>query len=925
MPYNEAMRKVWTLGLLMAACGPPPSAVTTAISTATPLVTPPPSAVDHAALARAATADGVLDIAAEHARLAWEANKTDGNKHALGVALVDAWAFEKARAILGDDASIPKGDLTPTEPDGERVGRALRALAAGDWKSAEAELAPLAVPRASPLVLELLGRAHLGRGDRVEARKLWSRARSRIDATGAKIGLLPMAPEAINDLRWDGGILTASRARDRYLVGGYQSSRTHTEFVERYAPGDPVPLLRWAIGNPGGYAPSSTSVTLVDRPLDGLIAPVPETARVFDMHTGFESAHWPVTDIRFLFASTSGVVFAGTDKSVQAWDAAGAVTRTFAITGSTPGVIRAYRTNGQHDTIPTTYPTAPLVMTVSAKGVVVVGASDGTIWVWPPTPAASFQLKEGGPPPADEQDASNRRPLAMRIDDAAQTVLVATGGGAVVSWDLKQRKKRIVVEARCTEKEFDGDLHGQMSPEALAACARSSKAAFNLDGSRVMLAGMMGGPRVRDARTGAGIGVLDTLASDATAFVDSEKAWLGGVDGTITEWNTTSGERITQLAQGGVGGFAQSISSDGRYIAVMEPGDGFHTQLPRPLRVWDTTTRRAITLPADITQMHFAERGVIVASTRDHTFLWDMGTSKRGAELGGKDEHSYVVSSTRDRIVSERGAKIVVRDSTKVLREIDMGAQPWAFAVDRDARTAAILSDASEVIAWNLEDGHELMRRATQRGSSLAISPEGHSIAVPTANGEVSVMALDDGRELGHIASKDLSVEHAYMPTRVVGFASETEALVIGPGAPGFERIYKWTVGGKAEPTELQVLMTNRIDVWSTGVAAVFDRNDSINLLRIRDGVLLASIYATRGGGYIAMSREGAVDGPPEGSSAAITFFEGPQPRTAMSSWLAWDRFAVGGLLTRATKGELVAPLIPGYLALTDTLSKHAH
>ena len=99
----------------------------------------------------------------------------------------------------------------------------------------------------------------------------------------------------------------------------------------------------------------------------------------------------------------------------------------------------------------------------------------------------------------------------------------------------------------------------------------------------------------------------------------------------------------------------------------------------------------------------------------------------------------------------------------------------------------------------------------------------------------------------------------------------------------------------------------------------IFDRNDTMHLVRLDDGKLLASVYGARGGGWVAQSARGAVDGPEAAHGAFIAFTEGLNQSFGFGASMAWDRFHVPGLLGRAACGELVLPPMSGVLRQTET------
>ncbi len=916
---------------VVASCGPAAPPPVAQVQQVTPSK-PGPSAIDELRT-QAATAEqeGVMDVAAEYRRRVYELAPSDQAKAEWAGALEQACAFERARAVRAEAAQTRAGSM---DPDAEKVERALVALAAKDPKAAREALG--ASPSA-PLELELLGRADLLAGDRTLARKRFACARSRIDAAGMKLGFVATEAGAVEHLDWRDGRLIVARSRERYLIGGYQSNATHSEWIEQIAPGDRDPLVRFPVGNMDGFAVSRDrrSVALIDRPLDQIVAPVPTTARRFDTRTGQRLAAWPVTDVRGLqYGPDASTLLVMGPTNVAAWDLSGATKRTFALSGSTPGVMRVYRAHPGsgplHDNVPVTYPTAPVVVTSALNGTVAVGATDGTIWVWRPGATAAALLKESKTPPSDEREALNRRPIAMRLDDAGTSLAVVRGDGGIVSWDLGSRRSRVIAEPRCTDAEARAGVYGSgpLTPENLAQCAQARYAAINPQRTRVVLSSLMGPARVRDAQTGAAVTLFDTLEADTAAFADDagSRVWLGGVQGSVAEWDVATGKRLRELAQGGINGFVHALSGDGRFVAIADSVEGYRERAPPITRIWDTSARRIMDgLPALGWVRFAADRPVMVAAGMkgQGAFVWDFATGKTITKLDSKDEGAFELTADASRVVGHKGASTIVvhdlHDRHGAPREIDLGSAPWAFALDRGAHTAAAISESNELTVWNLDDGKNLLRATAPQGSAVSLSPDGSRVAWRASATEVVVTSVADGKEIARLASKDLVPDQDYQPIHAGEFVTNDSLLLVGPGAPGYERVYRWKVGDKAAATELQVLGGDRMQIASNGVATIYDRNDMAHLLRVSDGALLASVHATRGGGWIAESRDGAVDGPPDGQSALVSLVEG-DVLVGGSSWLAWDRFAVPELLKRAASGQLVPPPIAGLTLRADTL-----
>jgi len=847
-------------------------------------------------------------------------------------------------------------------PDPDAVGRALRALASHQPADAIAALAPLSTPpRAAPLVLELLGRAHLaaqGPGDALEARKLFARARSRIEAAGDRLGILPTAADAVEALFWDNGEIVVARARERYLAGGYQSSGTHSMWIERYAPGDREPLVRQPVGNLDGivYAPRRHTLALIDTPLDETFTsgPIPRTARLFDARTGQPRGAWPMAESRVMAAGpTPGSLLIGENGGVRVYDDSGHPGRLLSLTGTTHGTIFAYGTDGCH-AIPTTFASAPQTAAAAADGTIAIGASDGAIWVWRRGAATPSVLVAWKTPAHDAAGSTARMPITMGLDASGAALTVVHGDGSIVAWDLDKRTHQTVAQGPCTPEELAATGIGApaATPDALRECGNTRTAALSPDRSRALLAALASSTRVRDAHTGAALGILDTLESDTVAFEDDAgtHAWLGGVQGQVARWGTSASSGQTGasefLAQGGVGGMLRSLSGDGRLLVVTDTPRGDSRSASRPdAVVWDTEQARRVPGLPGLAEAHFAAESPVMLAVRIENKkpleeLWnrsDPAHLTKTFTLDAPHEAEPRMSADATRLVSfELGGGLIVRDPGRPVRPLPAssfvpGANLSWLVVDRTAHVAAASSSSPapsgssgapsmEVLAWNLEDGSILMRTAAFPVWALSLSPSGRKLAIGTP-GAVRVLALPGGAEVAKLLPTDLGPKPSPEPLRGCTLTSDEEALCVVPGAPGYLRVVKWTLGGKIEPTQVQVLDGARLELLSATVAAVYDRNDTVHLLRIADGVLLASLYATDGGGWLAMTPLGAVDASPEGQAAAVTLVEGGHVLAGRSSWLAWDRFAVPGLLTRAVAGELVAPPLPGVVMKSESLA----
>jgi hypothetical protein len=447
---------------------------------------------------------------------------------------------------------------------------------------------------------------------------------------------------------------------------------------------------------------------------------------------------------------------------------------------------------------------------------------------------------------------------------------------------------------------------------------------FSPDGSHVLIVGTMMGSRMRRGTDGAPLAVLRTLLNDASAFAGpaGDHLWLGGVSGEVERWRTRSGEFRQQLPQGGVKGHLVGLSRGGRFVAVLETSERGAQFERRPLlRVWDTRQRRRLNaIPADLGMVAFAADRPLLAGIRQHELqLWDLVTGRRQAAVDVGTMGSLTLCATGQRFAFIDADAVLVRSIRRVLGRFDAGGPVWGLALSRDGRRLATANEQGQVRVWSVDDRRQLASLAAQPGS-VALSADGSRLAVRAANNELRVLKVDGGQELGRITSGDIAPEQDYMPLRGAAFLpAGDELLLTGPGAPGYERVYRWRPGGRAQPTQLQVLTSQRFVIGERGVAFVFDQNDTVHLLQIERGTLLASIYATREGGWVAQSAAGAVDGPVSARGALLTFVEGLSPPRGYAWWASWDRFHAPGLVEQAAQGQLVAPPMAGVLQTVES------
>lgn len=934
---------------LLAACGPATAEVVMTTSATSPQPSPgggaaPQKEATLEEQASRAAARGALDVAAHLAGRIAQRDNTPQARLEYARALLDTWAFERAAPVLAaldeprvDDAarqkaaalraSLPQNAaLKSPAPDPAIVDKALSALAARDFAGARTLLTPLAQPGAPPWLLVLLGRAHMGASDALEARRAFSRARSRIDAAGGRLGLVAAAPASIDHAALDRGRLVTARTRELRLVGGYQAMEDFSKWIEVFAPGDPDPLLRVGTGHIDGIDTRSDPpmAAFVERPLGFTTGRPRAELRVLDLRTGLETSSQPVEAPHLLRLSPGGKeLLVGIGSTVRVWDLSGRELRRIELKGKTPGIIRAYTGQGTyHHNIPTEFPSQATHIEQDADGTIMAALTDGRIWLIRPGAGQPTILNPLQGPPADDRAAIASR--ALELHKRGDELTAVYGSGSIVRWDLRGRKPTELAPGRCSDDELRAWSHDPSlppDPSQAADCALSSGAVVSPDGSRVLFLSTMSSVRVRSARDGKPITSLSTFLQRAHACADAScsRAWLAGVDGRAELWDTGAARAIEPLAQGGVQMFVRGASPDGRFVVIDTIIEVGGAPAHGRTRVWDTTTGAEVELPGGFeAAMMIDGRPRIAALTKTDALVYDLEARRKVATFPLGDQHFAQLSQDGRRVVTIKDRSATVREGARALRTFEMGGTIYHQSLSRDGGRLCLFDDQGTARVFDVGNGAELYRHSS--ASSAVLSPDGEHVAVRIDRDTLAVIEIAGPRELGRVTSKELKISPYPAPIGAVAFTGRGAEVVLGgPGAAGYTGVYIWRPGQAPRATDLQVLIPDRIAPGVEGVVHIFDRNDTMHLVRLDDGKLLASVYGARGGGWVAQSARGAVDGPEVARGAFIAFTKGLNQSFGFGASVAWDRFHVPGLLGRAARGELIAPPMPGALRQTET------
>jgi WD40 repeat protein len=756
------------------------------------------------------------------------------------------------------------------------------------------------------------------------------------------MGMLVTGLSHVSFVATDAGRVLVDQARERRLVGGAPSPEEESDrvrhWIEVYAPAVTEPLVRWPVGYPSAVALSEDGarLALVDQAERITFAPVAYTFRRFDARTGRALSAEPASEVLGLqFGPPDKTLFAlthsGTKDSIEGrlelWDDDGHVQAQYGVAGRTPSEVRVYPGHGGrlHDTLATEVPSLP-VSVASTPDVLAAGSSDGAVWVWRRTEGAPRTLAHWKPARTVEE-VSAHMPLALAFEAAGKELLVAYGDGTLVRWDVGAQRELFVAGGACKGLKLSAENHENDG----ARCARTLRAAFSPDHSRVLLVGSLS-TRVR-SRDGEPISVLPVGTSPAASlsgqvgFEDGagRHVWVGNNDEPLGFWDTSTGKKLSSLAQGGVSGSLYALSGDGRYVVTRAAPPPFGSGR---LRVWDSALRTevAAAVPSDAREVTLAAKSatlLFLPAQSPVVTLVDLADGKPATIFAAPGEGQFFLSPDARRAVSvgDDGKALIVRDLPQGRRLIELGGRALDIGVDREARHAVTRTSADVIRVHDLDDGRCLLEIAAPRDSrtELALSPAGKKFVYRDGPGNFVTVSVEDGK------ARPLLTREQKLKVAAAKFLTEDELLLVGSEYP--YSIHRLARDGTLQRTELSPNRCAHIAAASSSVAAVYDcagvYEDMVHLLRA-DGTLLATVYATSGGdGWIAQSRDGAIDGSDEGRSALLTDVGG-RPASAFSSFMGWDRFEVRRLLERAARGERVAPVFPASVASTEALARAA-
>lgn len=756
-------------------------------------------------------------------------------------------------------------------------------------------------------------------GEWAAARRLWSAARAGLYERGAEVRIEAMETWFTTTAAWRGDELALMRL--------YSSLETLQDQIGA------LQLLSGAGTRRTLYFPRPSQVVGFTADGQGFLRDEEGSLVLSDLLSGTQSRVVARPGGRISSVETDGsgddlLVLATGEGGAGLWDARGQQVARFMLKGTTPTITRVYTGEGaEHDNILDDSPTWPvaLAMTPGAK-LVAVGGSDSKVRVFDRA-GKQLQLLEfqwqyrerrhmGGNP---DQNV----PLSLRFDPKERLVAVYTRGDIYV-WDPRTGKVVQHHEGRCEPAE--GAAHAnryaepgaprkQPTDEELVACGYATEGSVSPDGSTVVTGGALSGFRVRSVASGRTqfFVVSNELPDQHLVLSGSGSVGLANLYGAAAVWRPGSQAVETLAPAAASGPITPTLARDGRILRA---------SMSRTDRFWDLQTGEPIVVTK-------GKEYVVAASDDLRWVVVHAGGAVEVREvLTGKVTFARAISnqSVYGLVVSGGRASIHLSDGTGKLDVILVEPDGKSAAQVMQDETPSALSEDGRWLATVEFQGRtpRTRVRGVRMAGKVLHTLEGTRQVVFSRDGERMAWFYMADAERPEVTVREQSVE-PHGPAGPSGRGDVRELVLQGwpehlSYAPdGAEllvllesgRLTRWrpASGERREHAQVSLILPSgsRVaddgrTVWFPGYGHVQVRSNDAELRR------LATLYPLLGGGWLVVSRSGAVDGSDDAVDSVVTRVKQGATTRVFDGRLGWDGAFVAGTLGRALAGEDVAP-----------------
>ena len=304
-----------------------------------------------------------------------------------------------------------------------------------------------------------------------------------------------------------------------------------------------------------------------------------------------------------------------------------------------------------------------------------------------------------------------------------------------------------------------------------------SGVAFSPDGHTLAVGDNSGHIGLWDVPTGRRAATLAEGSPVASvAFSpDGHTLAVGDNSGHIGLWDVPTGRRAATLAEGGTV-YGVAFSPDGHTLAASDfSGD---------VALWDVATaQRAVSLAEgnSVSSAAFSPDGHTLAAGDygGQVGLWDVATGRRDATLaeGGGIVSSVAFSPDGHTLAAgDNGGHIGLWDVATGRRNATLaaGGPVGSVAFSRDG-ILAVGGASGHIGLWDVATGRRIATLTLAEGgfvSSVAFSPDGHTLAVGDYGGQVGLWDVATGRRDATLAEGG--------PVNGVAFSPDGHTLAVG-------------------------------------------------------------------------------------------------------------------------------------------------